>query len=147
VKEFKDFLKEQLIDESIANEYFRLDPFFSLGNQVLLLRKKLGITQNDLAKMAKTTQAVISRIENASTKTSLETAIRVAEAFNSKIEISITPKKSELEQKPEMRKTSQSIPYLLIYYSKQNKICCTDNDTLLYRPLKKGKEIKELEFA
>jgi transcriptional regulator with XRE-family HTH domain len=49
-----------------------LDPFFRLVNQLILLRKKHGLTPPELAVRAGTTQAVVSRLENITVHYSLD---------------------------------------------------------------------------
>ena len=56
-----------------------------------MLRKKRGITQQELAEKAKTTQAVVSRLENVSVHSSLESVIRLAESLDAVVEVHLTP--------------------------------------------------------
>jgi transcriptional regulator with XRE-family HTH domain len=51
------------------------------------LRKKQKLSQQNLAQMVQTTQAVISRIENKNVSPSLELLHRIAEACDKKLEI------------------------------------------------------------
>lgn len=62
-----------------------------IAQEIALLRKSQHITQADLAKEIKTTQQVISRLENPSDKRmpSLELLDRVAKALNRKLVLSL----------------------------------------------------------
>ena len=62
MSDFNKFVKEQLARKEVAQEYFRLAPFYRLADQILLLRKKRGMSQQELAAKAGTTQAVVSRL-------------------------------------------------------------------------------------
>lgn len=91
VKDFDAFVKEQLGKPEVGREYRRLAPFYQLANQLLLLRKKRGLNQQELADKAETTQAVVSRLENATVRCSLETVIRLAEALEAVVEVTLRP--------------------------------------------------------
>jgi len=91
MNDFESFVKEQLARPEVAREYYRLAPFYRLANQLLLLRKKRGLNQQELAAKADTTQAVVSRLENASVKCSLETIVRLAEAMDAIVEVQLKP--------------------------------------------------------
>lgn len=145
MKEFNEFAQEQFKkNKKVYREFQKLDPFFNLGVQILLLRKAKGISQKELAKLANTTQAVISRIENASTKTTLETAIRVADALNSKVEISISPITEETEKTFTEERKANTLPVFYMYYIYQKKDKCIENKSTGYRV---SKETRVLEFA
>ena len=88
---FDSFVQEQLARPGVARAYNRLAPFYRLADQLLLLRKKRSLTQQELAGKAHTTQAVVSRLENASVRCSLETVVRLAEALDATIEVRLIP--------------------------------------------------------
>lgn len=91
MNDFDTFVKEQLGREGVAREYQRLAPFYRLADQLLLLRKKRGLSQQDLAAKAQTTQAVVSRLENVSVRCSLETVVRLADALDAVVEVRLIP--------------------------------------------------------
>lgn len=91
MSDFDILVKEQLARPEVAREYYRLAPFYRLADQLILLRKKRGLTQQELAEKAHTTQAVVSRLENASVRCSLETAVRLAGALDAVVEVTLTP--------------------------------------------------------
>ena len=85
------FIKEQLERKGVAREYYRLAPFYRLADQLILLRKKRGLTQQELAEKAQTTQAVVSRLENVSVHCSLESVVRLAEALDAVVDVRLIP--------------------------------------------------------
>lgn len=91
MKDFDTFLNEQLKKDDVRREYHRLEPFYSLANQLILLRKQRGLTQQELAEKANTTQAVISRLENVSVRASLETIVRLADALDAVVDLKLKP--------------------------------------------------------
>jgi len=97
VNDFRSFSKEQLKNPKVAREYYRLAPFYRLADQLVLLRKKRCFNQQELAEKADTTQAVVSRLENATVRCSLETVVKLAEAMDAVVEIKLIPKE-ELDQ-------------------------------------------------
>jgi len=88
---FDNFVNQQLKNEKIAEEYYKIKPHFDLANQILYLRKFRNLSQIELAEKAGTTQAVISRIENTSANASIATIAKIASALNSIVEINMTP--------------------------------------------------------
>lgn len=101
MSDFDAFLQEQLERPGVAREYYRLAPFYDLANQLILLRKKRGLSQQELAEKANTTQAVISRLENVAVHCSLESVIRLAEALGAAVEVRLTPLEELNLGKPE----------------------------------------------
>jgi transcriptional regulator with XRE-family HTH domain len=102
MSDFDSFLKEQLEQEGVRREYYRLDPFYRLADQLILLRKQRGLTQKELAEKAGTTQAVVSRLENVSVRASLETIVRLAEALDAVVELKLTPAE-EMQAAPDAK--------------------------------------------
>ncbi|GHU88868.1 hypothetical protein FACS189476_06730 [Spirochaetia bacterium] len=66
MKEYKfgDLLKSELKDEQFRKEYEQLEDEFNLAEEVLKLRQKQNLSQNDLAKIAGTSQPAIARLES-----------------------------------------------------------------------------------
>ena len=87
MKSLATLLNEKLKDKEFEKQYLRNETFFRLADEVLILRKKRGITQKELAERTGTTQAVESRLENASVKPSLETIVKIAEALDASVDI------------------------------------------------------------
>lgn len=53
-----------------------------LGQEIIINRQRLGLSQSQLAKQAKTTQRVISNIENAEFNTGFELLFRIAKSLS-----------------------------------------------------------------
>ena len=92
MKDFNEFLKEKFKEEDFSREYYHQATFYRLADQFLLMRKKRGLTQKELAEKVGTTQAVISRLENVSVKPSLETIVKIAKALDAVVEVNIKPR-------------------------------------------------------
>jgi len=60
----KQLLERQLKDENFRKEYARLEEEFEIARQVIKLRKKLNITQKELADRVGTSQPAIARLES-----------------------------------------------------------------------------------
>lgn len=84
-------LAEKFKNKEFEKDYHRTAAFYRLADEVLVLRKKRGLTQKQLAQMVGTTQAVISRLENASVKPSFETIVKLAEALEAAVDVRLMP--------------------------------------------------------
>ena len=65
----------------------------SVGNRVRVLRKKLGLTQNELAKLANVTQSFVSDLENSndiSRGFSSQKLLQVSKVLNTTIDFLLT---------------------------------------------------------
>lgn len=84
-------IAEKFKDRSLESKYLKTSTLYRLSAALLLLRKQRGITQKELADKVGTTQTVISRLESASVKPSLETILKVAEALDAAVDIRLLP--------------------------------------------------------
>ncbi len=91
MKNLKTRIAEKFEDKDFEKKYHRTAALYRLADRVLLLRKQRGLTQKELADKVGTTQAVISRLENASVKPSLETILKIAEALDATVNIQLHP--------------------------------------------------------
>jgi transcriptional regulator with XRE-family HTH domain len=91
MKDIKTFIAEKFIDKDFEKKYHRTAAFYRLADEFLLLRRKRGLTQKELAEKVGTTQAVISRLESASVKPSLETIVKLAEALDAAVNVRLIP--------------------------------------------------------
>ncbi len=127
MSDFRSFTEEQLKNPKVAREYYRLAPFYRLADQLVLLRKHRGMTQQELAAKANTTQAVISRLENVSVHCSLESVIRIAEALGAVVELKMIPSE-ELAQEsvdakcPDNQKDEISFQDGAVFFGKNQKV-------------------------
>lgn len=84
---FDDWLKKQLKDPEFKKEWDKSEPAYQAGRALIKARIEANISQRQLAKKAKTTQAVISRIENMSVSPSIGLLQKIASAVGKKLEI------------------------------------------------------------
>lgn len=82
-----DLLKDEMKDSEFRKEWEESEADYQLGRQIIQARIAKKISQRELAKKAKTTQAVISRIESMSVSTTLQMASRIARAFGKTLQI------------------------------------------------------------
>lgn len=93
-KDDLDRLTEKLIaqDPSFVEEMEKADQAWDIAFQIYDLRKKMGLTQTQLAKLVHTGQANISRIEAADyTGYTLKTLEKVTRALKAKLQVRIIP--------------------------------------------------------
>lgn len=83
----RDYLKEQLKDPKFKKEWDKQEPAYQVGRELIKSRIEAKISQRQLAKRAKTTQAVISRIENMSVSPTVGLLQKLAEALGKEVKI------------------------------------------------------------
>lgn len=88
----EDDLKKRLKDPEFRRLWKESEVEYQLARKLIEKRLKQKISQRELAKQAKTTQAVISRIEGMSSNPSLELLKRLAKALDLRLEIRFLPK-------------------------------------------------------
>jgi predicted transcriptional regulator len=80
---FDDLLEEAMKDEVFRKEYESLNEEFQLAEEVIRLRMEKNMSQNELAKIAGTSQPVIARLESGKYKNvSLSFLRKVGKALN-----------------------------------------------------------------
>jgi len=82
-----DYLKERLKDPSFEKEWKQSEAQYQFVRQMIKMRLDKKVSQRELAKKAKTTQAVISRIESGTTSPSLGLLSRLAEGLDSSLTV------------------------------------------------------------
>jgi len=87
---FDDYLREQLKNPEFKKEWDRTEPEYQVLAAIIKTRIEKKLSQRELAKKAKTTQAVLSRIENMTVSPSIQLVQRIAEAMGKKLEIKFT---------------------------------------------------------
>lgn len=93
-KDDLDRLTEKLLkkDPSLKEEFEKADRAWDVAFQIYDLRKKSGLTQTQLAKLVRTSQSNIARIESADyTGYTFKTLEKVTKALKAKLEIRIVP--------------------------------------------------------
>lgn len=86
-----DLHKKWLKDAHYQRECDALTEEFSLIHALIQARTRAGLTQEQVAKRMKTTQAVIARLEGGGSKPSTRTLERYAEATGSSLRITLEP--------------------------------------------------------
>jgi DNA-binding XRE family transcriptional regulator len=61
---FDDLLAKKLKDKKFKKEFDALEEEFEVAKEIIQLRQNAGMTQNELARQAHTSQAAISRLES-----------------------------------------------------------------------------------
>ena len=93
---FDVYLKEQMKDPVFAERFRKAGEAWNVAIQLASLRRQLGLTQKALAKLAKTTQQQISRLESPSYEGhSLSMLRRVAGVLGASVRVGIEPKESK----------------------------------------------------
>lgn len=87
-----DLQKKWMKDPEYQREYAALAEEFSLIHALIQARSRAGLTQEQVAKRMKTTQAVIARLEGGGSKPSTRTLERYAEATGSSLRITLEPR-------------------------------------------------------
>lgn len=90
---FADFKKKALENPEVKKEYDALAPAYKLRKQLVALRKKSGLTQEQLAEIMHTKKSNISRLEsvNSTSSPKLATIEEYAKATGYKIEFDFVP--------------------------------------------------------
>jgi ribosome-binding protein aMBF1 (putative translation factor) len=74
-----------------VKEYDEVDPEFSLVAEIIKVRAAVGLTQQQLAKRMKTTQAAVARLESGRSLPSTRTLKRFANATGHRLKITFEP--------------------------------------------------------
>ena len=82
---FEKDLKTRLKDPKFKKAWEESELEYQLARQLIKERLARKISQRELAKRAKTTQAVISRIETMSANPSISLLKRISEVLNTKL--------------------------------------------------------------
>jgi ribosome-binding protein aMBF1 (putative translation factor) len=86
-----DLHNDWMKDPNYRREYEALDEEFSLTAAMIEARSRAGMTQAQVARRMKTTQAAIARLESKSGRPSTRTLQRYARATGSRLRISFEP--------------------------------------------------------
>jgi len=89
---FDRYLEEQLQDPAFAARFEQAGEAWDVALQIAALREQAGLSQKDLAKLLKTSQQQISRLESPGYEGhSLSTLRRVADALHARVRIVFEP--------------------------------------------------------
>ena len=86
-----ELFANDLQDQEFQEIYRRQKPLYDLVAEIISRRLELGLTQKDLAKLAKTFQSRISKIESGEHDFRLSTIVRIAEALETEVSIRLIP--------------------------------------------------------
>lgn len=87
---FRQDLEKRLKNPEFRKEWEATEPEHNLAQQIIEARLAQNLSQRDLAKRVKTTQAIISRIESGSANTSISLIKRFANALGTDLTIHIS---------------------------------------------------------
>jgi transcriptional regulator with XRE-family HTH domain len=85
---FEEYLEKSLKNPDFKKVWDDSETEYQLSRQIIKKRLKNKLTQQDLAKKANTTQAIISRIESMNGNPSLHFLKKIATALDAKLSIS-----------------------------------------------------------
>ena len=92
LRRFRDKLNKDLENPDFKSSFEEEELFVNLAIEIAKLREEKGLTQKDLAKLLKTSQQMVSRIENPNNQSfSLKTLVKLAHAFHKKILVQFVP--------------------------------------------------------
>ena len=88
----EQFHRKLLANPKVKKAYDDLQPEFAIARSIIEARIKNNISQEELARIMGTGQAVISRLEGANASPSLSLIKRLANALGLKVELRFTPR-------------------------------------------------------
>ena len=86
-----DLHRKWMKNPRYGREYKALEEEFSLVGALIEARTRAGLTQEQVARRMKTTQAVVARLESGGSKPSTRTLERFAQATGSRLKIAFEP--------------------------------------------------------
>lgn len=93
---FDRYLENQLKDPAFVARFERAGEAWDVALQIAALREQAGLSQKDLAKLLKTSQQQVSRLESPGYEGhSLSTLRRVAEALHARVRVIFEPTKGK----------------------------------------------------
>lgn len=91
---FDRYLEDQMKDPAFAARFKHAGEAWDVALQIASLREQAGLSQKDLAKILKTSQQQISRLESPNYEGhSLSALRRVADALHAKVRVIFEPEK------------------------------------------------------
>lgn len=93
--DWKEARDKILSDPEVQGHYEQLKPKYQVIKQLIEQRKRLNITQKELAERLGTTQSVIARLESGKGNITLQTLERMSEVLGCILNIKLEPISSE----------------------------------------------------
>jgi ribosome-binding protein aMBF1 (putative translation factor) len=87
--DFHAYLRGQLKDKEVKRHYDAYDKQLRVAYQILELRKKAGISQEELAEKIGTTQGNVARMESGRQNFTIQMLEKIAGTFHKDLRISI----------------------------------------------------------
>ncbi len=88
VRSFRARLKEELKNKKFKRAFDEEDFYARLAIQIARLREEEGINQHELARRLRTSQQMVSRLEDPHNRSfSIRTLIKLARAFHKKLDV------------------------------------------------------------
>ena len=84
-----DYLKEKLNNPAFAKEWAKSEVQYQITRQLIQARIQKNWSQRQLARAAKTTQAVISRVESLSVNPSIGLLDKISQALGKHLEVKL----------------------------------------------------------
>ena len=105
---FDRYLEEQMRDPSFAARFESAGEAWDVALQIAALREQAGLSQKELAKLLKTSQQQISRLESPDYEGhSLATLRRIAEVLHARVRVIFEPEEKAIGK----RVTEAAAPY------------------------------------
>lgn len=105
---FDLYLEEQMKDPSFEERFKNAGDAWDVALQIAALRQQAGLSQKDLAKLLKTSQQQISRLESPGYEGhSLSTLRRIAEVLHARVRIVFEPE----DDKAGLGAAETTVPY------------------------------------
>lgn len=93
---YKEYLNVQLADPEFLEEWENTEIEYRIARNIILQRKKLNLTQKELAEKTGIKQSAISRVESGNQNTTIKTLALIADGLE--ISVSDLTKNRELEE-------------------------------------------------
>lgn len=87
MRTYNDYKKEILKNDEIKSEYDALAPEYDIIEAMIIARKNLNLTQEDLSEKTGINQADISRIENGTRNPSLKMLKKLASGLGMQLKL------------------------------------------------------------
>lgn len=88
-KSAKEYLKKRLKSKSFAKAYDEIGFLVDIGVSISEVREQAGLSQTQLAGLLKTTQSVVSRIENGNQNLSIKMLAEIARVLKCRFSVSV----------------------------------------------------------
>ncbi len=89
--ELQKHIQESMADPEFQKAWRETEPEYELTRQIIALRLRKGLTQQELARRVGTTQSVIARIESGGQNLSIRTLTKIANELDADVKIELLP--------------------------------------------------------